>query len=217
MVVFRNLILVLILAAFFSTTAMADTGIPWVGSISPANIDEASIFVLPNGTGPALTGALLFGAYVIDASIEVQLIDYNGAPIANFPWEDIWLDAESDTEFHCYLGGFGGFAADSSTDFNGITTFATSLAGGGWSENRFWVYLIGSRALYPVDFEHPQVPLRFNSADINADGLVNLSDVAIFAGDYFGVYHYRSDFWWDGVLNLQDLVRMTTGYGSNCE
>jgi hypothetical protein len=64
---------------------------------------------------------------------------------------------------------------------------------------------------------HPPVPLRFNSADINADGVINLSDVAIFAGDYFGAYHYRSDFWWDGNLNLSDIAKMVPAFGINCE
>ena len=213
----RTFFFVLILAAISCTAGMADTGVPWVGWVTPANLEEASLFVLPDGSGPPLTEARYFGGDSADASIEVGLIDVYGNPIASFPWEDIWLDPETDNAYPCNAHGYGGFAADSNTDANGVTTFATSLAGGGWTEGPIWVYLNGSRAMYPDWIVHPPVPSRFNSADINGDGLVNLTDVALFAGDYFGSYHYRSDFWWDGVLNLADIAKMAPAYGLSCE
>lgn len=56
----------------------------------------------------------------------------------------------------------------------------------------------------------------FNSPDINGDLAVNLSDVALFAADYHGAYDYRSDFIWDGALNLSDLVVLSRDLGGVC-
>lgn len=213
----RLISLFLMLVIFFCSAGLADTGVPWVGWITPANLDEASLLVMPDGSGYSLHYAQYFGGDYADASIEVGLIDNNGNPIANFPWEDIWLDPETVTAIFCYPNLYPGFPADRNTDANGVTSFEIAFQGGGWTEGPIWVYLNGSRAMYPDLTEHPPVPLRYNSPDINGDGVVNLTDVAIFAGDYFGVYHYRSDFWWDGVLNLSDWAKFSEGYGTYCE
>ena len=45
---------------------------------------------------------------------------------------------------------------------------------------------------------------------------MNLADVVLFARDYFGAYRYRSDFQWDGVLDLVDIVMMARGLESSC-
>jgi hypothetical protein len=58
--------------------------------------------------------------------------------------------------------------------------------------------------------------IAINSPDINGDLQVNLSDVVAFTQDYFGAYNYRSDFFWDGVLNLSDVARMAQGMGAIC-
>jgi hypothetical protein len=49
------------------------------------------------------------------------------------------------------------------------------------------------------------VPSQAASPDINGDGVVNLSDIAIFASLYPGPYDARIDFNGDGVINLTDL------------
>lgn len=163
------------------------------------------------------TEAMLLGGQTVDASIVVGVVNDEGLPIVNFAWQDIWLNPETDTVFICNIPYPWGFVSDSSTDDDGETTFATSLAGGGWTEDPIYVYLNYSRAMSPDFVYFPPVPLRINSPDINADGVVNLIDVSDFADDYFGAYHYRSDFWWDGVLNLSDVAKMTAGYGASCE
>ena len=58
--------------------------------------------------------------------------------------------------------------------------------------------------------------IQFNSADINGDLIVNLSDLGVFTTDYFGSYRYRSDFAWDGMVNLSDLGRFASAYGAGC-
>ena len=77
-----------------SGTALAESGIPWVGSITAANSAEASLYILPDGSGPALTQAMLFGGQVVDASLQVILIDINFDTIGGFPVR--WLTYSMD-------------------------------------------------------------------------------------------------------------------------
>ncbi|MDX2472329.1 MAG: hypothetical protein QNL91_01345 [Candidatus Krumholzibacteria bacterium] len=59
--------------------------------------------------------------------------------------------------------------------------------------------------------------ISYNSPDINGDGVVNLTDVPLFAGDFHGgAYDFRSDFHYDGIVNLSDVVHMAQGLGSSC-
>ena len=211
--------LVLFISILAGTSALADTGIPWVGYIDAELYEEVSLFILPDGSGPPLTEAYVFGGDTFDATIEIGLVDSFFSPIPNFPLEDIWLEGETPSLSSCAGSGYynSGFNPDSNTGPDGETTFTTSLAGGGWTEGPVWVYLNGSRATDPIGNEFNPVLLRINSADISGDGRVNLADVGMFAENFFGEYHYRSDFFWDGVLNLSDLGMMATGIGRNCE
>lgn len=204
---------------FMATTASADQPYPFVQSIdTPGLGDEtASIFILPDGSGPALTEAQLLGQGVsIDATIVITLITLEGDPIPNFPHEDVWLDAEDEQQFFCPLG----FCADSNSTANGEMTFSTPLAGGGWHNAPTHVYVNGNPAYDPTDYPwywaHPPVSLHFNSADISGDGLVDLMDVGLFAGDFFNEYHYRSDLFCDGELNLADVSSLALGIGAIC-
>jgi hypothetical protein len=60
------------------------------------------------------------------------------------------------------------------------------------------------------------LPLKFNSPDINGDLTVDLSDLSLFAGNFFGAYHHRGDFNNDGIINLSDLAIFATGYQTVC-
>ena len=55
-----------------------------------------------------------------------------------------------------------------------------------------------------------------NSPDIDGNLIVNLGDLGLFADNFFGEYDFRSDFYWDGVLNLSDVGRMATTFGEVC-
>ena len=60
--------------------------------------------------------------------------------------------------------------------------------------------------------------LRFNSADINGDLIVNLDDVIYFTQMYFsGEYHYAVDYYFDGVLNLNDIIYFMWNMNTLCE
>lgn len=213
----RTLAFLLFIEIISTAAVLGDTGVPFVGWITMDPGQEVSLFVLPDGSGPPLTEARFFGGQAVDATIAVGVVDIVGLPITLFPWEDIWLDAETLTASRCHAHANGGFCSDNSTNAQGETFFATSLAGGGWTEGPVWVYLNGSRAMHPDEHIHPPVALRFNSADINADEVVNLVDISLFASDYFGGYHYRSDYNWDGTLNLLDIGLLATGLAASCD
>ncbi len=194
----------------------ADTPWPYVESIF-WGYGEKSLFILPDGSGPAMTEAQLYEGTMVDATITMRLVDEWGNAFVGFPAEDIWLDAENDLQFFCLYG----FSPDEDSGPNGLVTFSTSLAGGGWTEGPTYIYVNGSRALDPMGMpgpvEHPPLEFRFNSADINGDGMVDLADLKLFAPDFYGDYNYRSDFFWDGNLNLVDIARMAQGMGRHCE
>ena len=205
----------LIIVTGTSTFRAADAGIAYVGQITVTNTEEVSLFILPDGSGQPFTQAMAFGGRITDASITLLLTGFDGSPIAYVPRDDMWLDAESTTDSHC--PDYAHFSPDGHTDKSGQTSFVAPLTGGGWSEGPAWVYLYGIRSAPPTAGEHPPVQLRFNSADIDGDGNINLTDVSAFSRDFHGSYHYRSDFHWDGLLNLADVAKMASGLGHDCQ
>lgn len=72
----------------------------------------------------------------------------------------------------------------------------------------------------PDDCQHycSDVSLAFfvNSPDINGDLVVNLQDIQLFVADYHGAYSFRSDFNFDGEVDLSDLAVLTGGVGATC-
>ncbi|MBU8921378.1 MAG: hypothetical protein KOO63_06115 [Bacteroidales bacterium] len=61
-----------------------------------------------------------------------------------------------------------------------------------------------------------ELNLYFNSPDITGDLDVNLADVSCFAQDYAGSYNYRSDFNYDGIINLADVSILSSSVGTSC-
>jgi hypothetical protein len=173
------------------------------------------LFNLPNGAGSAFTAAATWdgvtpglGTAVVDATITVTLIDGGDVPVANFPREDLWLESQDGGMAFCT----GGTNADGETDVTGTTTFTFPLAAGGASQAVTLVMVNGAALT-----SNSGLPLSFNSADISSDGKVNLSDVPLFAGDFFGGLNpFRSDLKYDGVVNLSDVVRLAQGVGAQC-
>ena len=135
-----------------------------------------SLLVCPAGDGDPLSQAWQNGVQV-NATIEVQLLDGNGVPIANFPFEDIWMKISG----LCECVGSGGFIASTGTDANGIATFESALSGGGYAANpviEVWVNGLGLCAT--------SVPLTiiFKSVDFDCNGKVNQADVNIMKGPH---------------------------------
>ena len=213
---------VLALVGLTSQPVCADTGIPFVGEIEFVPEVEVAIRMLPDASGPPLSEARTVDTVVMDATIGVRLVDEYWLSIPNFPAEDLWLAFAVDpgTAAACFNhpnfpGGI--FIADAATDSDGWTSFALPLRGGGWSTGPVTVYLNGEPAYGPDLILHPPLPLCANSPDLNGDGAVNLADLSQFTQDLLGVYHFRSDLYWDAVINLSDVSLIAQGNGVVCE
>ena len=155
---------------------------------------------------------------ILDGTIEVTVRDGAGTVIVNYPAADIWLECPAGTnptgDFDAHtglVGCVGGVIADQSTDVAGYTLFQNPKFGGGQSYGETRVVINGNGLDNPVD-------VSFNSTDINADGVVNLIDLQIFTADFFDPtdYHFRSDFFFDEIVNLIDLPEMAKFSGSIC-
>ncbi len=102
--------------------------------------------------------------------------------------------------------------SDGLTDANGQTTVSGSLAGGGYDTEVYW--RMGG---IPLPFCSEQyVPLVLVSPDINADLVVALADLALFAVGYNSPpkpYDPRLDFNGDGAVYLADLAIFAVHFG----
>jgi hypothetical protein len=167
---------------------------------------RVSVMVVPDGNGFPLNDAMaLPGVVHVDATITVTVNDLNGDPIFLFPATDIWLESQSKALALCP----GGSNADADTDINGQTTFTNPLFAG--CQGTGAVVVVNSQAL-----TQPALDMVFNSPDINCSKNVDLTDVILFTQDYYGSYNYRSDFYWDGVLNLSDIVLLAQNLQTAC-
>ena len=85
------------------------------------------------------------------------------------------------------------------------------------------IYAYGGEtfALYGPILEHHErldyPNLGFNTADLTGGGCVDLADLVQFVQYYYGNwdYDYACDFYWDGVINLSDLVYFTEAINTN--
>ena len=166
--------------------------------------------IRPDGGGWPLSNVMLFGGDRTDATITLTLINWIGDPVVNYPAENMFLVACCDLT-PCWVGTI----ADANTNALGQTTFSNSLMAGGSGSGAQVMIGTWPTPEFPIPITGGDL-FQFNSPDINSDAIVNLSDVATFAGDFFGEYHYRSDFFWDGMLNLSDIVLMAQGVGAAC-
>ncbi len=196
--------LILLLAAI----AQAGVGGPY-GEYDMAyqGPETLTLLVRPDGGGDSFDDAFLPYGQREDATITVEVKDANWDPIPNYPREDLWLESEDDGLVSCISGTI----ADANTDALGMAHWQNPLFGGGYSEALTVVMVNGSLIEMTIG-----VHLSFNSPDINGDLIVNLTDVAMFAMDFFGGYQFRSDLFRDGQINLQDLATFAQAYGTTC-
>lgn len=183
--------------------------------------ENVHILVTPAGSGTPLSAADSPGGGQADATIRVQLwIDDGdtGTPnphaVANFPAEDIWLEIPGLS--YCFWQN----NADGPTDSEGWFTFSGPLRMGGWVDPSSGPpvvnVVVNGITLRQEDWSPISPPILANSPDINADMAVNLTDVAIFAADFFGAHSFRSDFFWDGIINLSDIPILAANIGDEC-
>ncbi len=167
----------------------------------------ASLLVTPDGSGNRFTEAHDEQGNVVDATITLFLRDGAGSAIANYPFEDLWLESIDGGLVFC----IGGTTADANTDSQGVTYWVNPMFAGGYSPNPVLVIISGTAL-----GSNPGLPLRFNSPDINGDLTVNLQDISILAIDYFTNYNFRCDLNGDSWLNLQDLPIFAQHIGAQC-
>jgi hypothetical protein len=182
--------------------SLAMAGVPDVTQCQATTaFDGAVVMNSPDGNGRPFTDARALGeAGPVDATITLIIRDSAGVPIANYPAEDSWLESMDGLMSICA----GGSVADNDSDVDGMTEFQDALRTGGWS-------LAGTRVLINGNALINSVNVNFNSPDVNGDLVVNLTDVQLFAGDFFGVgYGFRSDLFVDNVVYLSDLPRLAT-------
>ena len=218
----RKLVLWIILGAWAATAAAGDqpptsaeqpldVGLPITGVATTPDQEPISLFCTPDGTGRPFDEASTFWGGPGDATITLQLQDrHDAGPLVMYPAEDMWLIGTVGSLVACS----GGTIADHDTDLEGRTVWALPLRAGGHidpDEGEFLMIEIGQYAVLVSSLEH----LRINSADIDGDGRVNLTDVGIFNSD-LGGSAYRSDFHWDGVVNLSDAGMMAAALGAAC-
>ncbi len=210
--VLRKLMGVFMVALIIGAASFAVAGVPDLGLSTATRAytgtEVLSLFNLPSGGGAAFTEANLPGGGIADATITVTLHDGLDAPIANYPFEDITLSCDDGT--HAMVPCLGGVTADGNTDALGVTQFQTPLAAGGYADANTDVMIAGAA------LTSGSVALRMNSADISADGIVNLTDVGMFSSIFYGAYDYAADFTNDGVVNLSDVGRLASGVGGSC-
>jgi hypothetical protein len=158
---------------------------------------DVSVMNCPLGDGMAINSCMaLPGITEVDATITLTVNDVNGDPIYLYPGADMWLASDTKAIVVCP----GGSTADADTDIDGQTTFSGALFAG--CEGHGVVILINGQTLNQA----PLAAYNFNSPDIDCNQIVNLTDVILFTQAYYGTYAYNSDFYWDNILNLSDIV-----------
>jgi hypothetical protein len=169
-------------------------------SLSTATARGGTLWVSPSGRGRTLSS--------LNSVVTVHVLDGNGAPIANFPFQDIWLASAKPGEINLCPGGS---SADANTDAAGTTTISGTLRGGGFTEGGLVVALSGA----PITGS-PPLAIEVNSPDITGDRIVNLADVGPFAADLRGAFNFRSDLFADGLVNLADVGIFSAELGAVC-
>jgi hypothetical protein len=169
-----------------------------------------SVFTVPDGSGFPLSECFLFGGQLTDATITLVLRDQFGNPVPNYPAEEMWLATMQDGLVRCSRGSI----ADHPTDQNGRTTFSGPVFGGGASDpnhEEVCVIVVGGCASYDLGRT-----ILFNSPDLNGDLKVNLCDAVCYTVYKDATSDYAFDFYWDGVINLSDLILFSRALGAAC-
>ncbi len=208
--VLRKLMGVLMVALIVCAASLATAGVPDVTQCSATRAytgpERTILFNVPDGNGNAFTEAVKVGGGVADATITVIVRDGAGVPVVNFPSEDTWIESVDGGMVACT----GGAVSDASTDLDGMTQFQNAMQAGGGS-------LADTRIIINNNAMANTLPIGYNSSDLDGSGAVNLTDVQLFAGDFFDIaYKFRSDLFFDNVVNLSDLPLLAATIGGSC-
>ena len=198
-------------AMIIGSAALAVAGVPDLqnshAEMAYLGTETLSLYVVPNGDGAAFNEAFAPGGSIADATVTITLVDALGVVVQNFPFQDMWLESNDGGMVPCG----GNATADVNSDENGQSHWAAPLFAGGQSQDVCLVKISGDALT-----SNNGLLLNFNSADINADGIVNLSDGGYFTDILYGTYSYNGDFNNDGVVNVSDAGSMSNGIGASC-
>jgi hypothetical protein len=147
------------------------------------------------------------------SSIEYQLIDVNGNPVIGLPTTDIWFRPASPTEVLFFKPNMP--VTDIPSNLAGRTWTTIALSAGGCATLGLQCLVLDPVTSGVVVLQNPPAlnSIIFKSPDLNADGIVNLSDLASFGTAYGPLpYNQCCDYNDDGVVNLSDLAFFGTHY-----
>lgn len=202
-------------AASFATAGIPDLDNS-VASRAYTGASTLSLFSLPDGSGKPFTECFEIGAAgaIQDGTITLVVNDGLGAPVANLGFQDMWIEAAPSGGGPGLVPCAGNLVADANTDATGTTQWVNPLFASGYSENNTIVYINGDAL---TSGGGAGLAIYHNSADINADGNINLTDTGFFANDlFFGPYNFRSDYNGDTFINLTDAGFIGTAIGLGC-
>jgi hypothetical protein len=203
--------------AVLGIATLSFAGVPELSNCSATTAagQQVNVFVIPDGQGFLMTEARAVTTLpqdVVDATITVTLLDAGMNAVFAYPFEDLWLETSLSGLVACPNGTI----ADASTDINGQTTFTGPFYAGGHSD-------LGLGEMTQVVVNGGSLPaasnlnILFNSADMDGNGLVDLTDVSLFSTAYLGgVYDFSADFFFDNALNLSDLVLFSGAVNIGC-
>jgi len=181
-------------------------------TLSTATVDgtAACVYSIPDGSGQPFSAAQTNTGATVDATITVTLLNPVGNQVVGFPLEDVWVESiDGGLQFCATVN------ADADSDASGVTTFSGALAVGGntivANGGGLHIMVLGS-ALVGSD-----LPLNVLTPDLDGDQVVGLSDTVLFVPLYTGAsYDPAIDFYFDGVINLSDLVQYASGLNTAC-
>lgn len=155
-----------------------------------------------------------------DDAIEVWVRDGDGNGIPNIPNTDYWMNACDELQELCLCSA--PFGASQLTDIDGYTTIIGRIAGGGCVISGGLYMAVQGKTLTESDCVTTAcVDIQIVSPDINANCVVNLSDLNPFGLSYnteVGDTDYNDccDFTDDGFCNLSDFSSFGQHYQHEC-
>ena len=152
--------------------------------------------------------------------IEVIIKDQFDQGVPSIPWTDYWIGACDEQYGLAYCVDH--IVADSLTGYDGRTTFSGLIAAGGCiPEGGIWIACQGMTLLTCDPFGPICLDVVLVSPDLNADGLVNLSDLTFFGQSYNKSagdpgYDTCCDYNDDDTCNLSDFSFFSEHYQHRC-
>jgi len=196
-----------------------DDGAPGVSGAFTAYIDEVKLMTPPADADPAHCIVQASGDNLLfcpadcadTLSVTLTVKDHSGQPIAGIDPEDVYVVISDVTKLcgsfrHC--SGWRTWTPMQATDQNGQTRVDLWGAIGGCLSIEAAGYLCGERIGADT--------LLLHSYDINGTGLVDGTDLSIFAG-YYGKNNWCGDFKFDHKVDAFDLMLFVTHYAHTCE